>query len=102
MSRIRWLQLLILVSVFSIVVIASRKERRALKKCSNNGIAKVVDKYKSKSRYYMKYRYQVKEKKYSRSIWLTSAEEDQFHLGDSIKIITSCDDPSISEPIKIK
>lgn len=99
MKLINWVQLILLVGLISLGVFASLFEQNKLNECAKEIRGIIVDKYEIRNRgYFIKYKYYVENQEYYSSESLDSdVEVNALNIGDSLKILISCDDASISE-----
>jgi hypothetical protein len=94
-----WLQLTILVALISLGVFASLSDRSKIEECSKELKGFIVDKSERKNRgVFIKYKYKVGPQEYSSSEPLNSdLEVRSLNIGDSLEILVSCEDASVSE-----
>ncbi|MFN7703198.1 MAG: hypothetical protein ACK57K_02120 [Chryseotalea sp.] len=99
MKLTNWIQLILLVSLISIGVFASLYQQSKLNECAKEITGIIVDKHKRRNKgYYIKYKYYFENQEYYSSESLDSdVEVNTLNIGDSLKILISCEDASISE-----
>ncbi|MFT6019693.1 MAG: hypothetical protein ACJATF_003529 [Flavobacteriales bacterium] len=104
MKRSSYIQLIFLITIFTIGFFWSKKSKRLLGECSIETTAYVIDKYKiSKRGWFMKYKYKVNDNEYKSSESIKGKKAiTAINVGNTIKIRYSCEDTSISKYIEIE